>query len=352
MSKKTTIHWCDGTVNPVMGCAGCELWTPTRKTCYAGILHGRRKTSKGFSPDFNCPKLFPGRMATAARWSDLTGTDRLDKPWLNGLPRLTFVSDMGDALSEKNTICPGNSPVHGGAVPFEYLRQEIIDAATSEAGSRHRWLWLTKRPKRMVQFNQWLRKNFLTDIPRNVWAGTSVTKNTNLKRVDELLGVGDEKTVRFLSLEPLWEEVSLAGKLDGIHWVIVGGESRQGSSTKEFRCEWARRLRDECAEAHVPFFLKQLGANASASKRGIEVDMQNVAESRSLGMYATVVAGICRLDENGYTRLSISKNRTGTRPPSSVVCVNGSANNIELNGELEYDNCTGLYITPGESMMV
>src|SRR3712207_7534850 len=47
-------------------------------------------------------RSFPGRMAEAALWSDLTGTDRPDKPWLNGMPRLIFISDMGDALSEKD----------------------------------------------------------------------------------------------------------------------------------------------------------------------------------------------------------------------------------------------------------
>ncbi|MEI7837642.1 MAG: DUF5131 family protein [Planctomycetota bacterium] len=265
MSNKTKIHWCDGTVNPVMGCNGCELWAPRLKSCYAGVMHEKWSNNIGYSPSFSLPKLFPGRMAKAAKWSNLTGTARPGKPWLDGLPRLIFVSDMGDALSARNAIGPDNKPVRGGAVPFEFLKQEIIDAATSEAGSRHLWLWLTKRPDRMAQFSQWLQKKFDRDIPRNVWVGTTVTMNATLKRIDDLIQVGNKRTVRFLSVEPLWEEISLARKLKGIHWVIVGGESKQKKDieAKEFRCEWVRRLRDECVKAHVPIFIKQLGGNAT-----------------------------------------------------------------------------------------
>ena len=101
MSVKTKIQWCDGTVNPTMGCDGCEIWSSQIKTCYAGILHTRfGGVTPGYSPSFDEVTLFPGRMAEAAGWSDLSGKTRKDKPWLNGMPRLTFVSDMSDALSK------------------------------------------------------------------------------------------------------------------------------------------------------------------------------------------------------------------------------------------------------------
>src|SRR3954470_14030288 len=104
MSKSTPIQWCDSTVNPVMGCGGCELWDKDRKTCYAGTLHGRRAGQKGFARTFLSPTLFPGRLEGAARCPDLAGWARADKPWLDGLPRLIFVSDMGDALSETGAV--------------------------------------------------------------------------------------------------------------------------------------------------------------------------------------------------------------------------------------------------------
>src|SRR4051812_42951992 len=117
LSGQTEIQWCDSTVNPAMGCDGCELWVQGaggRRTCYAGILHERRGGKNiGFAPKFEIVTEFPGRMAKAARWPDLTGRVRDDKPWLDGLPRLIFVSDMGDALS--------------AAIGFDYLKREIID---------------------------------------------------------------------------------------------------------------------------------------------------------------------------------------------------------------------------------
>src|SRR5206468_11597839 len=72
MSIKTKIQWCDSTVNPTMGCDGCEIWGPQRKTCYAGTLHGRfGGHTQGYAPTFELVTAFPGRMAKAAHVSDL-----------------------------------------------------------------------------------------------------------------------------------------------------------------------------------------------------------------------------------------------------------------------------------------
>lgn len=270
MSQTTNIQWCDSTVNPVMGCAGCELWNGERKTCYAGQLHRLRKTHKGFSPNFDTPKLFPGRMATAARWADLSGTKRPDKPWLNGLPRLIFVSDMGDALSERSAIGPDNARL-GGGVPFGFLKAEIIDAVSSGAGQRHTWLWLTKRPHLLRSFSQWLDQKHGLSLPANLWVGTTVTGTSTLPRIDELRHVGGKATVRFVSAEPLWGAVKLGRRLHGISWVVVGGESRQGSEAKPFQIEWAQALRDECAKAGAAFFLKQLGTRPTFGGRPLTI---------------------------------------------------------------------------------
>lgn len=139
MSASTKIQWCDSTCNPTMGCDGCELWTAKVKKCYAGVLHVRfGGATKGYAPTFEEVTRFPGRMQQATRWKDLSGQPRADKPWLNGYPRLIFVSDMSDAMSD--------------GVSFEYLRDEVIDCVTSDAGRNHQWLWLTKRPNRMAEF--------------------------------------------------------------------------------------------------------------------------------------------------------------------------------------------------------
>ncbi len=251
MGKDTNIQWCDSTVNPTTGCDGCELHikatakSPGRKSCYAGILHeGRLAHSipRLYAKDFTEVRLAPGRMAQAARWSDLTGKERPDKPWLDGLPRMIFISDMSDALS--------------AAVPFGYLKTEIIENIISEAGQRHNWLWLTKQPRRMAEFSSWL--STYCDWPRNLWAGTSVTSQATVSRVNALLNVGDDFTRRFVSAEPLVEAVDFGAKLGLIDWLIVGGES--GSSARPFNLDWARSLVEKSRAIGTKVFVKQLGS--------------------------------------------------------------------------------------------
>jgi three-Cys-motif partner protein len=253
MSIVTKIQWCDSTCNPTMGCEGCELWNPKTgaRTCYAGMLHVRfGGVTKGYSPAFEELTFWPGRMAEAARWSDLTGTSRKDKPWLDGLPRLIFVSDMSDALS--------------ATVPFDFLEEEVVSTVISANGQRHQWLWLTKRPDRMAQFSTVLKAKGVS-WPKNLWAGTSVTTQGTTGRIKHLLRVGDESTIRFLSVEPQCEEMDIGEWLPRLDWIIQGGESGRGSHP--FQVEWALRLIGQCKEACVAYFLKQLGSTVFSGGR-------------------------------------------------------------------------------------
>src|SRR3990167_2456987 len=102
------ISWCDSTLNLMMGCGGCELWNGARKSCYAGVMTERQVRgdhfalhSKGWPEAFDAPQLFPHRLPEALAWPDLTGKDRLEKPWLNGLPRIVFLNDMGDTFTDQ-----------------------------------------------------------------------------------------------------------------------------------------------------------------------------------------------------------------------------------------------------------
>lgn len=148
---------------------------------------------------------------------------------------------MGDALSR--------------AVPFEYLKKEIVQAVVSEKGCRHIRLWLTKRPARMAQFSDWLAARNIS-WPDNLVAMTSVTAANKIGRVSQLQRV--RAKYRALSVEPLWTPVTLP--LDGIEWVIVGGESRNFANP--FQIEWARDIIQQCRQADVAPFVKQLGAAA------------------------------------------------------------------------------------------
>ena len=246
MGKETDIQWCDSTVNPSMGCDGCELWSAKVKTCYAGVLHERYGgMNKGFAPTFDEVTIFPGRMKIAATWGDLTGTDRPDKPWLNGLPRHIFVSDMSDALS--------------AAVSFDYLKAEIIDVVSSDKGSRHVWMWLTKQSKRLAQFAGWL---VLEDVawPENLWMGTSVTNQSTMSRANDL-DLIESIPHKLLSIEPMFTAINLGAfpRGDEFKMVICGGAS--GARASPFYIHWADELKVQCCNRDMYFFLKQLGAN-------------------------------------------------------------------------------------------
>lgn len=218
--------------------------------CYAGILHlyrgakpedWNKSSVKGYARIFDQPEKFPGRMVKAAKWGPPTESEYKNAPWLKGLPRLIFISDMGDSLCED--------------IDFDYLKEEIIDKVTSPNGQRHIWLWLTKRPKRMADFASWLNDVHGLPWPPNLVAMTSVTNRATRSRIDALRKVPAK--FRGLSVEPLTEDVSL--DLTDIHWVITGGES--GKYAREFDLEWARSIQEQCHEADIAFFMKQLGAN-------------------------------------------------------------------------------------------
>jgi protein gp37 len=83
--------------------------------------------------------------------------------------------------------------------------------------------------------------------------GVSVENQDYAHRVDYLRQVPAE--VRFLSCEPLIGPLQL--DLEGIHWVIVGGESGRGH--RPIEAEWVRSIRAQCRAAGVAFFFKQWG---------------------------------------------------------------------------------------------
>jgi protein gp37 len=208
--------------------------------CYAGQIHRAKAGRPGFADQFERPKLFPRRMETAANWTPPSPAERIDKPWLTGAPRLIFISDMGDALSAN--------------ISFDFLRSEIITNVCSIKGSRHLWLWLTKRPGRMAEFGRWLTEREIP-WPDNLVAMTTITTQSTSLRVDELRKVPAK--FRGLSIEPLKELVKL--DLQGIDWVITGGGSDKYASP--FDVAWALQLQADCQADGAAFFLKQLGRN-------------------------------------------------------------------------------------------
>ncbi len=248
MGISTLIEWCDSSVNASSGCDGCELWIRGKvEKCYAGKIHERFAPSKAYPGPFEQIDLHPGRMKQSAKWTDLRGKDRPDKPWLNGMPRIIFIGDMGDLFSKD--------------VPFEYIRDEVIANIASKDGSRHLWMILTKQPKRLSDFSKWLEDDQRIQWPTNILSGTSVTTKATRYRIRDLVEVPGSL---FLSIEPMVEPISIESCLEHpkgreIELVICGGES--GIDARPFDLTWARNLRDECDRQNVPYFLKQIGSS-------------------------------------------------------------------------------------------
>ena len=251
--KNTSIQWAIDTANPTSGCAGCELARPSLKpddtTCYAYHVHMNRlrhSQPEKYAQSFFDVRLIPGRIAQYARGRDLRGVEKKDHPWLpRAYPRLIFISDMGDALSP--------------AVPFEYLRDEIIEqAGLSADGRRHVWLWLTKQPKQLIAFYDWLAEQKVA-WPTNIWPGVSVTGQNVLWRVDALLSRPFART--FVSYEPAWEWVDFfSNRTRFPSMIIAGGAS--GAKARPFDIRWAESIIQQCRAHDVAPFIKQLGAHA------------------------------------------------------------------------------------------
>jgi protein gp37 len=238
---KTGIGWCDSSVNPVVGCDGCELHQKGKKEshCYAAGLVRRYAGLPGWPISFDGPELMHGRLAKAIKWPDLTGTERPEKPWLNGYPRIIFLCDLADPFTESID-------------PESWLTPTL----PAMADSPHVYILLTKRGRRMLAY--WRSHR----IPRNVWQGVTVTGPETLIRAEQLMAVPGA-SVRFISAEPLLGPVNLELLGQGpysLDWVIAGGESGPGARAMDPL--WARWLRDQCQAAAVPFFFKQWGGAA------------------------------------------------------------------------------------------
>ena len=237
MGIRTDIPYCDSTVNPMMGCDGCELWSPRigNKHCYSGVMTERYAGRKGWPVEFGAPALFPERVAKAVGWSDLTGKKRRSSPWLDGYPRVIFWNDMGDPFTE--------------SLPLDWMAPHVEAMATAP----HINLILTKRPSRMVEFF-----NKIGLVPDNFWLGTSVTSNATVTRVAQLLELRLMAKVLWVSAEPLVERLSPSSWrfLQEIDWLVVGGES--GYNRRPFETDWARETMSYAGVHDVSFFMKQI----------------------------------------------------------------------------------------------
>lgn len=221
--NRSTIEWTEVTWNPVTGCdrvsAGCDH-------CYALTLAKRLKAmgAEKYQNDGDPRTSGPGFGVT-------THPKSLIQPHRWTGSRLVFVNSMSDLFHAK--------------VPLDFVR-DVFDVIRDTP--QHTYQVLTKRSTRLRRTADQL------NWPSNLWMGVSVENDEVLGRIDDLRCV--PAAVRFLSCEPLIGDVGSLN-LEGIHWVIVGGES--GPNARPVDPAWAESIRDQCTDADVPFFFKQWG---------------------------------------------------------------------------------------------
>jgi protein gp37 len=220
--------------------------------CYASELTRRyglsvsnptKGINTGMAPEFEQLKEAPGEMVKHAKSKDLIGTVHPSQEWKSGLPRMIFISDMGDSLAAKKD--------------FPFLAAEVLPNVTSDNGSRHIWQWLSKRPLLMRQFAESHSDGML---PKNLMAMTTLTcwDEFNQDRLEALKSVG--ASMRGLSVEPQRDRIP-GDELDleGIDWMIIGGESGGHKYVHPFHLEWALELIECCKKQGVAPFVKQWG---------------------------------------------------------------------------------------------
>ncbi len=208
-SVHTGIEWTDKTWNPT---TGCTKVSPGCANCYAEALTRRFHTN------------FPNGFQLTLH------SKRLEDPLKWTKPSRIFVNSMSDLFHED--------------VPEEFL-QEVLSVIRKTPW--HIYQILTKRHERLLKLSKEL------DFPDNAWVGVSVESSAYSHRADYLRQIPAK--VKFLSCEPLLGELDV--NLDGIDWVIVGGES--GQKHRPIDIAWVRALRDQCNIEEVAFFFKQVG---------------------------------------------------------------------------------------------
>jgi len=238
--KNSKIAWTDHTFNPWWGCVkvsqGC-------KNCYAETF-AKRTGNNVWGVD--APRRFFGDKY----WSKPLKWNKEAEE--SGERKKVFVASMADVFEARPDVVDARWR----------LFDLIFDTPALD------WLVLTKRPENYYGLTATYREN--TRFPwHNMWIGTSVE---NQKRADERISelVKIPTRIHFLSVEPMLEKIDL--QLDGrnygrdfadwserVQWVIVGGES--GPKSRLFEWDWARNVRDQCAQAGVPFFMKQGGGH-------------------------------------------------------------------------------------------
>jgi protein gp37 len=243
MAETTEIGWTDGTFNPWWGCTRVS---PACAHCYADFA-ATRFGLPGLWEDGGARKFFGDKhWNEPKRWNA--------KAEAQGVVKKVFCASMADVFEPHAELAPHRERLWGLIEETPWLA----------------WQLLTKRPENIMSM---IPSDWRSELPRNVWVGTSVENSRWTERAEALKTV--PAAVRFLSCEPLLGSLfESRGKrrpldVDGLDWIIVGGES--GPQFRPLEAGWVREVRDATLGAELPFFFKQWGG-ATPKANGKEID--------------------------------------------------------------------------------
>lgn len=228
--RTTAIEWTQHTWNPFVGCsivsAGCT-------NCYAMAQAWRMEHGFGFPSYQGTTRKVNGNAIWTGR-VNRSSDAKMAEPLRIGPPSLIFVNSMSDFWHE---------------AAKDAWRAEALEIMRRTP--RHRFQVLTKRPENIAPIMQ---RMGITSLPDNLWLGCTLEDHRVADRAKILAAV--PARIRFLSIEPITAPVGQLA-LDGIHWIITGGES--GRKARLNRPEWTREVRDQATARGVAFFHKQWG---------------------------------------------------------------------------------------------
>ena len=226
MAQPSRIEWTEFSWNPVTGCSkvssGCAH-------CYAERMAHRLQAM--------------GVARYKAGFRVRTHPELLSVPLKWRRPRVVFVNSMSDLFHEE--------------IPKSFIKDVF---KVMNQCPQHTFPVLTKRSQRLVELSGNLRWT------HNIWMGVTVENSEVIDRIQDLHQC--DARVKFVSCEPLLGPIPEL-ILDGIDWVIVGGES--GPNARPMKKSWAISIRDKCIEMEVPYFFKQWGGwNKKATGRELD----------------------------------------------------------------------------------
>lgn len=280
MADRTSIEWTDATWNPTTGCSrvseGC-------RNCYAeGIA--QRFSAPGAAYHGYASRVPSPRSAWTGRVE--INLKALPRPLAWQKPRRIFVNSMSDLFHE-NLHTDSIALVYGYAIAAHHIRGHTFQVLTKRAArmrdvlkSEEFWdvanataaaLVLQHLKKRGTDAARTIQEYDWHMPPPGIWLGISVEDQRAADERIPLLLEAPAK-LHFLSCEPLLGPLLIRQRLErvpvgpcqwpypppSIKWVISGGESGRGA--RPSHPEWHRMLRDQCADAGVPYFFKQWGA--------------------------------------------------------------------------------------------